>query len=189
MRMVEKVHRELALCLRSGDLAIDATAGNGHDAAFLADLVGDSGKVYAFDLQPAAIEATNKRLVQAGLLDRCVLHQAGHERMEDILPPESRGRIRAIVFNLGYLPGSDKTVATTVENTLLALEVALVWLAPDGLLTVTAYRGHPGGMREAQEVEERFANLDAEFFLVAAERASSDPTSPILFLVRKRNQA
>ncbi|MFP6901115.1 MAG: class I SAM-dependent methyltransferase, partial [Opitutales bacterium] len=88
MRLVEKVHAELAKALRPGDLAIDATAGNGHDVAYLAALVGESGKVHAFDLQQVAMESTERRLKERGLLDHCSLHQVGHEHLAETLPPE-----------------------------------------------------------------------------------------------------
>ena len=39
-RPTARAHREIAAVLRDGDVAIDATAGNGHDTAFLAKLVG-----------------------------------------------------------------------------------------------------------------------------------------------------
>ena len=37
--------------LREGDVAVDATMGNGGDTAFLCKLVGKTGHVYAFDVQ------------------------------------------------------------------------------------------------------------------------------------------
>lgn len=38
-----------------GDTVIDATAGNGHDTVFLAQLVGRQGRVWAFDVQSSAL--------------------------------------------------------------------------------------------------------------------------------------
>lgn len=187
MRMVEKVHHALAETLRPGDIAIDATAGNGHDVVKLAQLVGASGKVHAFDLQGTAIEATREKLEDADLLDRCVLHHAGHEKMGALLPPATRGQVRVVVFNLGYLPGGDKSIVTTSKNTMAALETAMDWLQFDGLLAVTAYRGHPGGMEEATEVERRVVGLPPEDFKVSIEKASTETTSPVTFFVRKVN--
>ncbi|MFP6901690.1 MAG: class I SAM-dependent methyltransferase [Opitutales bacterium] len=186
---METIHQALAKILRPGDLAIDATAGNGHDVAFLAQLVGESGQVSAFDVQSAALAATEKRLEALGALARCSLHHLPHERMAEVLPPEIRGRVKAIVFNLGYLPGGNKSIVTTTENTLVALETSLDCLAPGGLLAVTAYRGHPGGMQEALAVEDRLASLPTTDFEVSMEKCSSEPTSPIAFLVRKRQKS
>ena len=52
---------------RKGDLAVDATAGNGWDTAALAELVlGDDGEdpgvVLAFDVQARALESTRRRV-------------------------------------------------------------------------------------------------------------------------------
>lgn len=49
------VHGFLAQHLGPGMFAVDATAGNGHDTAFLCGLVGPTGRVLAMDIQPAAV--------------------------------------------------------------------------------------------------------------------------------------
>ncbi len=188
MRLVEKVHHAMMETLRPGDIAIDATAGNGHDVEALAHLVGNSGKVYAFDLQETAIKATRQKLKDSDLLDRCVLHQAGHEKMGALLPPSSRGQVRFIVFNLGYLPGGDKSIVTTPANTMAALETSADWLQSDGLLAVTAYRGHPGGMEETSEVEQFMGSLSPENFDFFKEETAAE-TSPVTFFVRKVKQS
>ncbi|RYD26611.1 MAG: methyltransferase domain-containing protein, partial [Verrucomicrobiaceae bacterium] len=54
----------------AGDTAIDATAGNGHDTLFLAELVGEEGRVLAFDVQEAAIGSSRARIFKAGFADR-----------------------------------------------------------------------------------------------------------------------
>ena len=66
-RPTEVVHQWLAEALSPGDLVIDATAGNGHDALKLAGKVAPNGRVMAYDVQPAALEATRERLRAAGL--------------------------------------------------------------------------------------------------------------------------
>lgn len=52
--------------LRPGDTACDFTMGNGHDTAFLSKTVGETGQVTAFDIQPAALENTARRLREEG---------------------------------------------------------------------------------------------------------------------------
>ena len=42
---------QLLKVVEPGDFVIDATMGNGHDTAFLAELVGPSGEVFAFDIK------------------------------------------------------------------------------------------------------------------------------------------
>lgn len=53
--------------------------------------------------------------------------------------------IRLVAFNLGYLPGGDKTIITKSETTHLALEAAKRILKAGGLISLVVYVGHPGG--------------------------------------------
>ncbi len=48
--------------LQPGDHCIDATAGRGHDTIALARLVGTTGTVTAFDIQPEALASTEALL-------------------------------------------------------------------------------------------------------------------------------
>jgi SAM-dependent methyltransferase len=152
--------------LGAGDWVVDATAGNGHDTLYLTGLVAPGGQVYAFDVQAAAVEATRQRLGTAGRLEGVTLVEAGHECMAYHLPAEWRGQVAAVVFNLGYLPGSDKSCITGVETTLRAVDVALDWLRSGGLLTVAVYPGHEGGAEEARCLAARLAELDPRGFEV-----------------------
>ena len=69
----------LARHIRLGDTVVDATMGNGHDTCFLAELVGETGRVIGFDLQPDAVESSRKLLESKDLLVRCDLYCLGHE--------------------------------------------------------------------------------------------------------------
>lgn len=146
-------HQRLAPHIKPGDLAIDATAGNGHDTLFLARAVAPSGQVWAFDLQSAALEATRARLRAAELDARVELIEAGHEQLAAHLPAEAHGQVRAIMFNLGYLPGGDHGLITRPATTLAALNAALSMLAPGGQISLLIYRAHDGGAEEAQAIE------------------------------------
>jgi predicted methyltransferase len=182
MRLVDRAHELLGEALSEGDIAIDATAGNGHDVAFLAEQVGRSGMVYAFDLQKAAIEATTRLLAEKGF-GNVELHQCGHERMDDRLPAEVLGQVTAVTFNLGYLPGGDKSVVTQTRTTCLALRTAMALLRPGGLLLVVAYRGHPGGSEECVAVREELSSLTED--LSVEGDPAADATSPLLLAARK----
>lgn len=145
--------------LAEGDWTIDGTAGNGFDTQFLAKAVGPQGRVFAFDIQQSAIASTADRLAKADLLERVTLIREDHSRMREVLACGSRGRISLICFNLGYLPTGDHDIRTCPESTLAALHEALLLLKPGGALSVIAYRGHPGGLEEAQIVETFFQKL------------------------------
>jgi ubiquinone/menaquinone biosynthesis C-methylase UbiE len=159
MLLTRKAHLIVREYLQPGDQAVDATAGNGHDSLFLAEQVGGKGKVFAFDIQEQALNTTAERLRKAGQEQQVALVHRGHEHLRDSLPRESIGRIRAVMFNLGYLPHGNKATITRQDNTLPALEQAHAVLVPGGIISVLAYRGHGGGLEESLAVQETMATL------------------------------
>ena len=185
---VRWVQTFLSARLKQGDIVVDATAGNGHDTLFLAQHVMPSGKVFAFDVQSAALESTRHRLAENGFgLDDIALIHAGHETLNERLPVELRGRVHAFMFNLGFLPGSDKSLITRTETTLSALTQATEWLIEGGLITVVAYPGHDGGREEGVSIEQWMAELSADAF--EAQKITClnfRPTTPFCMIVRKR---
>lgn len=156
---VEWAHHYVTHVVLPGDHVVDATVGNGHDTLFLARLVGPEGRVDGFDVQLTAIQETRHRLEKNGMAGHCHLHHCGHEHLNQVLPVTSAGRVRAVLFNLGYLPGADKTCITRTETTLAALDQALELLAPGGRLVVVTYPGHPGGDAEADAVAKKLSAL------------------------------
>jgi SAM-dependent methyltransferase len=168
--------------LREGDAVVDATCGNGHDTLLLAQLVGPAGRVWAFDVQADALAATRALLHEAGCLGQGELVAAGHERLGEFVA----GPVKAVVFNLGYLPGGDKSCVTRPEQTVAALRQAVELLLPGGIVTIAVYTGHPGGAEEGAAVDEWAALLPPEQFNVWRCRQSNRPaTAPYLVLVEK----
>lgn len=55
-------HDILESITKKGDYVIDATMGNGHDTQFLSELVGETGKVFSFDIQKTALSNTKQLL-------------------------------------------------------------------------------------------------------------------------------
>ncbi|MFK7888028.1 MAG: class I SAM-dependent methyltransferase [Gammaproteobacteria bacterium] len=157
-RRTVQAHDVIAKHLATGGCAIDATVGNGHDTLFLASCVGAQGKVFGFDIQSAAIDATGRRLQALGeqqrgeIAQEIALYQASHADMAHHVPQEIHGHIHAIMFNLGYLPGCDHTLTTQVETTLAAVRAAGRLLAPGGVLSVLAYPGHAAGREELEQL-------------------------------------
>ncbi len=152
---------------REALLAIDGTAGNGHDTLFLARLVGPRGRVWSLDIQAAAIERTAQRLSAEpnDFISRVALHLADHADLLSVVPLEFYcGQIDIVMFNLGYLPGGDRSLTTRTEATLQALDAAQQLLAPGGILSVMAYPGHPGGQTETAAVEQWFQRLPVAGF-------------------------
>jgi len=170
--------------LRPGDIAVDATAGNGNDTLFLARAVGQTGKVYSFDIQEEALVKTHSRLQEAGLAERVTLLTGGHEHMEKFIAGNS---CRGIMFNLGYLPGGSKEIKTLPQTTLQGTEQALKLLSPGGRLTMVVYRGHPGAIEEAEALDNFISSLDARFYWAARITfPNRDARSPYVILVHKK---
>jgi len=181
-RMTEWAHQLVRPHLHTGDVVVDATCGNGHDTLFLADAVGPTGKVYAFDVQEEALHATKERLQHAQCDGWVQLVQTGHEHLLEHLQAEHYGQVRAVMFNLGYLPGGDKSNTTEASSTLAALDQALDLLAPDGLLSLVVYPGHEAGKQEAEAIQERLNHLENRDILECRHSNRSDK-SPYLLVI------
>lgn len=178
--LAAECHRNL---LNLGDRVIDATMGNGQDTCALARLVGDSGKVIAFDVQEPAVQRTRRLLMQEGLLDRCELYCMGHEHALQVV----KEPVKLAVFNLGWLPGGDKSVTTHWETTRTAIEGCLQLLLPGGVCTVCAYPGHEEGSRELQELKAFLALIPPQAFNVLHQQfMNAGPGSPECFILQRQ---
>jgi glycine/D-amino acid oxidase-like deaminating enzyme len=153
---------EVARITEPGDYVIDATAGNGYDTLWLAEQVGSTGHVFAIDIQASAIESARIRLEQTNHLKRVELCLGDHSQLDQLVPPQWHQSSAAVMFNLGYLPCSDKSIVTKPETTLKALRAAWKLLKKNGIMTVVLYTEHPGGKAEAETVLKWTENLDTE---------------------------
>ena len=144
----------LEKAIQPGDIVVDGTMGNGFDTAFLAGLIGETGHVYAFDIQSEAIQNTTVKLADEHLLDRCTLFQAGHEQLKSLFPSNENRKLTGAIFNLGYLPGGDKSITTHGNTTISAIEQLLDLMAPEGIIVLVVYHGHPEGETERDELLE-----------------------------------
>lgn len=185
-KRIQDIQGILQLLLRQviqpGDSVLDATAGRGRDTLFLAQCVGESGKVYALDIQHEAIEATQSLLAAKGLSERAELHVMDHARLGDIV----QGELRAAMFNLGYLPGSDHRIVTEADTTFTALAAAAKRLARGGIMSITVYRGHPGAEQEAAAVEKFIRCLPEDYAVLEGRYPTLSQQTPYWFLIQKK---
>ncbi|MCU6711177.1 class I SAM-dependent methyltransferase [Paenibacillus sp. J5C_2022] len=192
LSILSLAHKWIAERVHPGDTVIDATAGGGVDTLELAKLVGRRGCVYAFDIQQEALDRTSGRLKPLGTegaAPRLVLLLQDHAAMAEVVEEAHRGEIAAVMFNLGYLPGSDESVITEPGSTLAALQAALSLLRPGGIVTCALYPGHPGGDSEAAIVEEWASKLPQREAQVVQYRQLQRPHAPYLIAIeRSRSQ-
>ncbi|MCM3387405.1 methyltransferase domain-containing protein [Ureibacillus chungkukjangi] len=157
-RVLQYAQNLLMQTIEKGEIAVDGTAGNGHDTLFLSQLVGESGHVYAFDVQQQAIDSTLKRLSEHGARNATVLLD-GHENVANYVQQEIAGAI----FNLGYLPGADHSIITQGNTTVIAIEQLLKLLKTGGVIVLVIYHGHEGGKAERDEVLRFVSSLPQKY--------------------------
>jgi len=157
-------HDYIKSVVEFGDIVIDATAGNGNDTFMLAKLVGELGKVYSFDIQEKAIKNTYNKLLDAGVEERVTLINDGHQNMDKHV--SEKGKIKAVMFNLGYLPGGDHNISTKYHTTIEAIKKAMDIIMTGGLICIVVYYGGDTGFEERDRVMQFVETINAKEFVV-----------------------
>ena len=161
--------------LKPRDLAVDATCGNGHDTLFLSKLC----TVIGLDIQADAIQKTETLLKEHG--NKAILHRMNHSDIDSLpLPHEPR----LIVYNLGYLPGGDKSITTLKETTLESVKKCLEILASDGAPCITCYPGHQEGNLEEQVLCEWAKSLPKNRWIVSYHKWLNRNKAPSVFWIQ-----
>lgn len=176
--------RLIASVVLPGETAIDATAGNGNDTLFLAEHVGENGKVVAFDIQQAALNATKERLGE--LSKRCTYILDSHANVDQYVEETIGGAM----FNLGYLPYSENsTIITTATSTIPALHKMLGLLKKGGIITISVYDGHEGGKEERDALLAYVKTLhQAEVHVIRYEILNQRNNPPFLIAIEKMKE-
>ena len=168
--------------IKEGDTVVDFTMGNGHDTAYLSKAVGESGHVYAFDIQAQALESTRKNLAEQGCPDNVTLIHDSHHRLKEYVNTP----FRVGMFNLGWLPGGDKSITTMRETTLPAIRDAIELLDRDGILNIAIYPGHKEGDAEGQMILDYLAGISRHRVCATLVKIVNSPTSPFFIVVETK---
>jgi tRNA1(Val) A37 N6-methylase TrmN6 len=183
LMVVELAKALITSVVRPGDIVVDATVGNGCDTAFLAELVGPSGMVYGFDIQQKSIDSASELLINRGVEDRVRLIHDGHQRLDHYITTP----VKAVMFNLGYLPGGDHRIKTSASTTLAAVKKSIELLETGGMITIAAYPGHDGGRQELEQLLEFLASEKSPSVLcIKAEVINRNNNPPVLIAIEKR---
>lgn len=174
-QITEWCHHFIRGHVKAGDICIDATAGNGNDTKLLCELVGDSGKVFAFDIQEEAIANTKERLKQVDLLQRAEVLLDSHVNMKNYVAEDS---VSCIVFNFGYLPGGDHALATRKDTSIEAIHTGLSLLKKGGMMSLCIYSGGDSGFEERDAILEELKKLDSKRYLVILSSYYNRPSNP-----------
>lgn len=164
-----------------GGVAVDFTMGNGNDTLWLSQQVGETGRVFAFDIQPEAVARTAERMkTEAPFENYTLICDSHHNAANYVTTPICAG-----IFNLGFLPGGDKSVTTLRETTLPAVKTALSLLAPKGALLIAVYPGHEEGRLEGEMLQQTLSALPQKQFSVSCLRLVNAPDCPFFYLIEK----
>lgn len=173
----------LSAHIKEGGTAVDFTMGNGHDTAWLSKAVGQTGRVYAFDIQEKALESTRNTLKEENCPDNCTLICDSHSNVLSYV----NEKICVGVFNLGYLPGSGNKALTTLRpTTKTAVEAAISLLDSDGIVLIAVYPGHEEGRLEGEMLAEMLKEYDRKRICVSQFRLVNSPTSPFFFAIESK---
>lgn len=182
-KITDTVQQIVKNYINEGDTVIDATVGNGNDTVFLAERIGDNGKVIGFDIQEIAIRTTSEKLDERNLINRVTLIEDSHENVKDYV----ESPIQVAMFNLGYLPKGDKEIITKPESTIKAIDNILDLLRRDGVISIISYYGHEGGLLEKNRVCEYIGELDnKKFDVISIAYENRKMNAPIIYLIRKK---
>ena len=172
--ILNEVKRQIILTVREKDIVIDATVGNGNDTLFLASLV-KKGQVIGYDIQKEAIDKT-KKLVKD--FNNVVLLNESHENIYKL---DLKNKVSLILFNLGYLPGGDKSITTTSSSTLKAIKGSLKLLNNKGKILVVFYP-HKEGKKEEKKVLNYLKEHDFDYDI---KRNTDNINAPYLLIIKK----
>lgn len=184
MQGVEFSHWILNNYLENNKVLIDATCGNGKDTLFLADKLDNDGKLYAFDIQEKAIKNTKSIIEENNYNIQIDYINDGHENIDNYVDEEIDG----IIYNLGFLPGSDKDIKTKKDTTIESLKKSLDFLVEGGLIVVVIYSEHEGGREEKEAVLNFSEKLDYKKYNVLHYHfINQKKTPPEVIAIKKRN--
>lgn len=160
---------------------IDATAGNGLDTLFLCNLAKNKGYVYAFDIQEDAINRT-KTLLEKNFFTNYMLIVDSHENVLEYIEDK---QIDVALFNLGYLPNSDKKIRTNYNTSINAIKNILSRLSNQGRIYVSAYKLHDKG-EEASYIHKFISSLNKrEYNVIQIRLLNKENSPPEIYIIEK----
>lgn len=184
-KLVEFVHLliEASYSSKKNTCFIDATCGNGFDTLFLCKTANSNGIVKGFDIQKEAIERTKKLLTEEGVFENFELIHDSHEHINKYI----NTKIDCVVYNLGYLPNSNKEIKTHKDSTILSINNLLPLLKEDGRIFVIAYSLHDDG-NEANALYEFVKKLDKNKYNVMNQSLLNKQNSPPQLIIIENNE-
>lgn len=159
---VEACHSLLTHRLKQGMTVVDATVGNGYDSLHVLKILDRSGKLIGLDIDPLAIENTQRLLWENGYKDYAQLYCTDHQNLQQFVDVP----VDCILFNFGYLPGNKQRYTTIGSSSCQAVHAGLNLLKQGGMMILVLYTGHIEGSIESQMLGELVKALDQKKYHV-----------------------
>jgi len=157
------------------NIGVDCTLGNGHDCDFLRK---NFNKVYAFDIQEEAVN-NYKNFEYDNVQCICDSHENIKKHIFE--------NIDVAMFNLGYLPGGDKSITTKHDSSIKAVDSALSLLNEGGIITLAIYHGHDEGKVEKEKILGYLKELDSKRYGVMLHTFHNrSEMAPLLIVIEKK---
>lgn len=178
LKTTELAHLLITHIVKVGSRVVDATAGNGHDTLFLSKLVGDTGKVFAYDIQELAIKNTKELTKNQTNIEYFL---KSHEFID-------QSNLDLVLFNLGYLPNGDKVITTNKDTTIKSITNLLQRFDenPNMYIFIVAYPGHKEGNEESMELLSFTKQIDSKNLLVTTYIPHNQNNAPFLITINKK---
>lgn len=141
------------------EIILDMTCGKGYDSKFILDNLNPR-KLYAFDIQEMAKEETKKTL--GSFPENFTFILDSHKNLDLYI----KEKIDLAIFNLGYLPSSDKSITTNYKDVIEAIKKILDLSQEGTLIILTFYPGHDEGRKESIYVEEYITELSQKQYSI-----------------------
>lgn len=164
--------------IKNKDIVIDATCGNGNDTLMLAR---QAKEVIAFDIQEVAIKKTKELLISNNIKNVTLINDS-NEYFNKYLD-KYKSKISLIIYNLGYLPGGNKTITTTHNSTLKSIKEGLKILNNKGIILIVFYP-HEEGKKEKETVLKYFNQNNIRYTIY---KNTDNINAPFLVEIKKGN--
>lgn len=174
-------HEYIKSHINEGDIAVDGTMGRGRDTLLLSQLVGENGRVYAFDIQQEALNST-RTLLDENNCANVELILDSHHNLKSYVK-----NAKGVVFNFGFLPGGDHNIYSHGDTSIKAIEAALSIIPPDGFVSVCSYYGGDTGFEERDTLLNYLSSLDSTQYTVMLHSFYNRPNCPPLFIAIEKN--
>lgn len=173
MKITEIGHIILDKYITKDDTLIDMTLGNGNDSLYFIEKVKH---IYGFDIQELAIN-NSKKLLKEYTNITYILDNHGNIDKYNI-------KYDYAIYNLGYLPNSDKIIKTNYLDTIKSLDILIKNNIKGILLTI--YVGHEEGLIESNKIINYLKNItNYDLLKISLENNFKNKPPYILFLKNK----